>query len=684
MPSLTQPPRADTPASPSAPSSATPASPEPPGSRVRRVAVLGNPNVGKTSLFNRLCGVRHKTSNFPGTTQEARIGTPRGAGSGGGGGGGVVLVDLPGVYSLELDQPESEVCRAVLAGGTAPVGERAGVPDAVLVVLDATSMPRGLVLLGEVIRRRLPVLVAVNQADLARRRGLKFDLGRLAERLGVPVVACSARTGEGLDRLAAALSGFRVPTAAVPDGEDALAAWADALYAEASEDHDLPDSTFTDRLDRAFTHPVLGLLAFAGVMAGVFFAIFKLATYPMDWIDGLFAALGGWLAGVLPEGLLSELLVDGAVAGVGATVIFLPQIVLLFFLISLLEDTGYLARAAFVMDRLLRPFGLSGHAFVPLLSAHACAIPGIIACRGIPDRRDRLAAILTAPFMSCTARIPVYVLLTVLLFPDRPWMQALAFTGCYALGIVAGLLSAVVARRTLLKGRGRALAMELPAYRLPNVKNAALVAWDRGVIFLKKAGTVILAISVVLWWLGAFPKVDPPPEAAGLRDRAALVEAAEPDAAAELAAEADRLESIHAARSSFLGRLGSAVQPVFAPMGADRQLTIGIMASFAAREVFVSTMAVQVAGSEDAEDEGTREMLMDARRDDGTPIFTPAVSWALLVYFVLAMQCLPTLAVTAREAGGWKWAGIQLGWMFGLAYVGAVIVHQAMRAGGLG
>jgi ferrous iron transport protein B len=659
------------------------------GAGPRRLVLLGNPNTGKTSLFNRLCGVRHKTSNFPGTTQEARIGTPRGLPE------GSEIIDLPGIYSLELEQSEAEICRRVLAGELAPRGEEIREPDTVVVVADATNMSRSLMLVGEATRRGLPMVVAINLVDEARKRAIHAEEKVLAERLGVDVVVCSARTGEGVEQLAAALSRARIPRTSPPGSVDGLEAWADELYAEmaAGVEPPIPD-TLTDRLDRAFTHPVVGLLAFVAAMGGLFWVIFALAAYPMDWIDAIFTHLGGFLSNVLPEGPVRELVVEGVVAGVGSTVIFLPQICLLFFLISLLEDTGYMARAAFVMDKLLRPFGLTGHSFVPFLSSHACALPGIISARGVPDRRDRLATILAAPFMSCTARIPVYVLLTVLLFPESPAMQAAAFSGCYALGIFAGLASAMIARRTVLPGKSRAMALELPAYRMPSLTTAVLIARDRGLVFLKKAGTAILAICIVLWWMNAYPHSPPPQEAIDLRVQAAelagievegLTEAELAGDAAELASRADAVETKHASRNSFLGQLGGALAPVFEPLGYDRQLTIGVLASFAAREVFVSTMAVQVAGVDDAEDESVRQSIATARRDDGsTPVFTAAASWSLLIYYVLAMQCLPTLAVTAKEAGHWKWAVLQLAWMCGLAYVAAGAVYQVLIATGVG
>ncbi len=643
----------------------------------RCIALLGNPNVGKTTLFNRLCALRQKTSNFPGTTQEARIGwVALGDRS------ETCLIDLPGVYSLELDLSESKLCRSVLDGNSIPPGAPA--PEAQVIVVDAANLVRNLVLAGQALRRTIPGLVVVNMIDTARRRGVHVDANALSDSLGVPVVLVSARTGDGFDQLREAMRSPSLPSRTPPDSLDELERWADEVYAEVGSAHDGTRSSdrLTDRLDRAFTHPVLGAGLFALIMTGLFWVIFRLAAYPMDWIDAIFSTLGGGAEALLPAGILRDLLVDGVIAGVGATLIFLPQICLLFFLISLLEDTGYLARAAFVIDRLLRPFGLSGHAFVPLLSSHACALPGIMATRAIPDRRDRLATILVAPFMSCTARIPVYVLLTTILFPGRPAMQALAFTGCYVLGACAGLLSSLVVRRTILRGKTRPMALELPSYRLPNLRTALLTTYDRAKVFLRKAGTMILAISIVLWWMGEYPHSDPPAQSISLREQAASIEPADPDAANAMLDEAAHLEARHASRYSFLGRLGEAISPVFAPLGYDRQLTVGVLASFAAREVFVTTMAVQVIGS-DEDDGGVFDALSGATRDDGRPIFTAATSWSLLVYYVLAMQCLPTLVVTAREAGGAKWAFLQLAWMGALAYGLALLVNQTLLALGV-
>jgi ferrous iron transport protein B len=401
----------------------------------------------------------------------------------------------------------------------------------------------------------------------------------------------------------------------------------------------------------------------------------------MTWIEEVFALLGGGVTDLLPEGVLRDLLVDGVVGGIAGTVVFLPQICLLFFLLTLIEDTGYLARASFVANRLLRPFGLPGTAFVPLLSSHACAIPGIICTRLIPDRRDRLATILVAPFVSCSARIPVYTLLIGVLFAGRPaWQGGLAFAGCYLLGGVAALLTALLFRRTLLRGRSRPMLLELPPYRRPSLRNAALTAWDRGRTFLVKAGTVILLISIVLWWMSTYPGTPTSPEVLELRTRAEA--AADATAAEQLAAQADRLEGRESLAGSYSGRIGRTVEPILSPIGADWQLSIAVLSSFAAREVFVSALTVTLGAGDDIDDSGrVREIVASARRDDGSPLLDPAAAASLLVFFVLAMQCLPTLAVTSREAGGWRWAALQFGYMSVVAWFLAWLTHGIVGGG---
>ena len=650
-----------------------------------RVAMVGNPNVGKTSLFNRMCGVRAKTANFPGSTVEARVGAAVV------GGIELELVDLPGVYAVDLDLPESKLCRDCLAGRLDGC-----MPDALLVVIDATNLARGLRLFKSVASAARPVAVALTMTDLAQARGLSIDPERLAVALGVPCVASNGRAGSGIEQLAAALRDARevspqVLAASLSPG------WVDETAASiVGGPNSIGSETdrWTDRLDSAFTHPLLGAIVFISAMALVFFAIFRLAELPMELIEGAASMLGGWVAATMPEGAVSDLLVNGVIGGVAGTVVFLPQICLLFFLLALLEDTGYLARAAFVMDRLMCRFGLPGQAFVPLLSSHACALPGIMSARLIPDPKDRLATILVAPFMSCSARVGVYVLLVSILFPNSPFLAGLAFAGCYALGAIAALLTAVLFRRTILKGKSRPMVLELPPYRLPSLRSALLTTYDRGLVFLKNAGSVILAICILMWWLSAYPKADTPEQALALEARAqtvaAQVESAPDDAAKEtLAAEADTLAAeaeVLAARAqqqfSFAGRLGNAVEPVFAPLGLDERLTVAVLTSFLARAVFRSTVTVLVGSGDSDDDTRVADELRGATRADGSPLFDAATSASLLVFFVLAMQCLPTLAVTRRETGSWKWPAVQFAWMSAVAYIAAFATHLLVQSFG--
>ena len=633
------------------------------------VALLGNPNTGKTTLFNRLCGARAKTSNFPGTTTAMRLGrTVIGDAS-------VEVIDLPGLYSLGGQSPESTIVRDVLRG---PESQR---PDVVVAIVDAANLVRNLVLVGELLTYDEPVVVALNMVDLAERLGQRLDVGALSLRLGVPVVPMVASKGIGIDRLRAALASLPDPAARVrpadlPVAESSIediTTWADRVLADVYPGGApaVALDARTERVDLVLTHPVAGTLVFLGVMGALFWTLFALATVPMDLIELTFASLGSAVSAVMPEGPLRDLLIDGVIGGIAGTVVFLPQICLLFFMISLLEDTGYLARAAFVNDRIFRRFGLPGHAFVPLLTAHACALPAIMSTRLIPDRRDRLATILVAPFMSCSARLPVYVLLTTLLFADQPAMAGLAFAGCYMLGSGAAFFSAWLFSRTGLPGRPRQMVLELPTYKVPSITNALMTARDQGLAFLQTAGTVIVAICIVMWWLSAYPKVEPSAEITAMRMQGREV-------------EADLLQEKAEQSGSFAGQIGRTVQPVFAPLGYDWQLTVGVMTSFLAREVFVSTMSVLVGGGAEAEpDEGVMRRIRTMTRDDGTPVFTPATAASALIFFVLAMQCLPTLAVTRKETGRINYAAIQVAYMSGLAYVTALVVYQGLRAFGV-
>ena len=642
--------------------------------------LIGNPNTGKTTLFNLLCGARAKTSNFPGTTTALRVGTlklPEVS---------VDVLDMPGLYDMALDSPEAAIVRNAMN----EVRRRG---DLVVVIVDAANLARNLTLVGQLLAIQARLIVCLNMTDVAARRGITVDAAALSARLGVPVVPMVAAKSEGIDTLRHTLrrtagsigsDDFRardLPMAGAP--HRVLTAWARTVADEVTSRTagiEAARGRVSERTDRILTHPVMGMAVFMAVMGGLFYVLFSLAAVPMDLIDATFAGLNTFVRQYLPEGAIRDLLTDGVIGGIAGTVVFLPQICFLFFLISLLEDTGYLARAAFVMDRFLYPFGLPGHAFVPLLTAHACALPGIMSTRLIPDRRDRLVTILVAPFMSCSARLPVFVLLTSLLFVGERGLAAAAFAACFMLGAGAAFLSALLFSRTILKGRARPMILELPAYQVPSLRNALLTAREQGLSFLKTAGTVIMAICVVMWWLSAYPKVSAPEPAVALRVQAAVpgLPSAEADA---LTAQAESLESRAQLSGSIAGRVGRFIQPAFAPLGYDWQLTVGVLTSFLAREVFVSTMAV-LAGAGDDE-AGIISGVRTMTRDDGRPVLTRATAASTLVFFVLAMQCLPTLAVTRRESGSIKWAALQLGYMSGVAYIAAFIVYQSLTAMGI-
>ncbi len=654
--------------------------------RPPRAALLGQPNTGKTTLFNRLCGSRARTANIPGTTVESRVGLCAATH------GALEIMDLPGIYGLSLEVPESKLCRDCLDGRIGDVA-----PDVAVIIADATNFSRSLRFASHALRRKMPCVIAVTLSDDARRKGFSVNAAALSECLGCAVVITSGRTGEGVSELAdaalrAALHGIsleafeerlhHLPASTVSESD--LAKWANDVLAEVASGRMSSASRVTDRVDRALTHPVAGLAAFIVVMSLLFASIFWLAQFPMKGLDFIFGITGDWLRHAMPAGPLRDLFVDGIIGGVAGTVVFLPQICLLFFLLSLLEDSGYLARAAFAADKFMRRFGLPGQAFVPLLSSHACALPGIMSTRLIPDAKDRLATILVAPFMSCTARLPVYVLLISLLFTGRPWLAGLAFVGCYATGAIAGLLSALLVRRTLLKGPARPMLLEMPPYRKPSFKIALWVMYDRGVLFIQNAGTMILAICVVMWWLSAYPKVAPSAEVLKMRAETSVVAHQanpNPELVKSLEHAAVLQESRDQQLGSMAGKIGVVAEPLFRPLGFDHQLTVAVLTSFLAREVFVSTL--MIISSTDSNDEASLlERLSHNRRADGTLLFTIPTAAALLVFFTLAMQCLPTLALVRRETQSWKWPLLQFAWMSGLAWSMAWIVRQILLTGG--
>jgi len=660
------------------------------------IALVGNPNAGKTTLFNQLTGLRAKTANFPGTTYEYRLARLRV------GAHAVSLLDLPGAYTLSPITAEERHVAEALRGDL--TDQEA--PDVIVVVLDATHLERGLFLVSQVMEIGRPTVIALNMSDLADKTGIDIDRQRLSEQLGLPVVPVAARSGKGVDELRWQMARILDDpgAAAVPRAPEMLHdgcaqhmryEWAEQVVTDCVRKPVMTTGTTTEKFDRFLTHPVVGVLCFFAVMLAVFYMIFSLATIPMDLIDGWFGSLAAWTARTLPPGAINDLVSTGIVGGVGSVLVFLPQIVILFFFIALLEDTGYLARAAFVMDRLLRRVGLPGQAFVPMLSAHACAIPAIMSTKVIEDRRDRLVTILVLPLLTCSARLPVYAMIALLLFAAEPLLGALLFTGAYALGLVAALGVAFALKRSLLPGESKPLILELPSYKVPSLRTALYTVYDRTIIFLKNAGTTILLIMIVLWWLSSYPKLDEaelrPAIAAEVQaidqemSQLESLAAADDGAVAELEGQRDNLLAREQLRHSFAGQLGRTIEPVLEPLGFNWQIGIGVVTSFAARETVVGTLGVIYGVGEEAVDdpEPLLDRIRQAKHPDGTPVFTMATSISLLVFYVLAMQCLPTQAVTMRETNSWKWPIFQLGYMTALAYLASLVAYQGLNLVGI-
>lgn len=736
------------------------------------VVLTGNPNCGKTTLFNALTGLRAKVGNYAGVTVERKEGALMGTAPG----EPVSVLDLPGTYSLSPQSPDERVARDVLFQREPEVAA----PDWVLVVVDASNLQRNLYYATQVIELGHPVFVVLNMVDVARASGQEVDDKALSAALGVPVFPVVASDGTGVADLAAALKAqaARGTTRVIPRGftelpevfgrearalqarlvalhpqrerlasaealllisderthesrpglyppelmegvreararleaagTDWRSAAIEARYARVAaiqmavtRETAPPGETWSDRVDRVVTHRVWGPLIFAGILLALFVSIFWLAEWPKGWIEAAVEAAAGWVGGAMPPGDLNDLLSRGVVAGVGAVVVFLPQICLLFLFISLLEDSGYMARAAFLMDRLMSRVGLHGKSFIPMLSSFACAIPGVMATRTIETPQDRLATILVAPLMSCSARLPVYTVLIAACIRGGALVQGLVLTGMYVLGIGGALGMAWLFKRTLLKGEPPPLLMELPPYRRPVASVMLRHMWDRSRLFLRKAGTVILGINILLWFLVTFPR-DAAGSASYEARRAGLVRAAglvPADASAESVAKAvegvrsgdgagaaavrdeiarlDREESGEALRHSMAGRMGQWIEPVLRPLGFDWKMGIGIVASFAAREVFVSTMSVVYnAGETDAGDRGAMlglaERMQRERRPDGSPVYTTTLGLTLMVFYVFAMQCVSTVAVVRRETNGWRWPIFQVAYMTTLAWLMAL------------
>lgn len=703
-----------------------------------KIALVGNPNAGKSTLFNALTGLRQKTGNFPGVTVEKKSGTFRLAGAPGQEDQDVTVVDLPGTYSVYPKSADEGVVMDILANPKHP-----DYPAAVIVVADASNLQRNLLLFTEISDLGLPTILALNMLDVAASMKLSVNAVQLAMQLKVPVVKINARTSEGIPNLQQAvrevlertekpeLNYFYTPKGNEPalieevreihqldndyvalqyvcqhDNfsflEQPVRARLDALIEkyEFDETGFLAEETisryktikpiidksvksegatepprWTRKLDKVLLHPVWGYVTFAAILMVIFQAIFAWASYPMDWLDENTAALIAWTKEILPAGILNDLLTDGIMAGIGGVIIFIPQIAILFGLVSILEESGYMARVMVIMDKIMRRFGLNGRSVVPLISGVACAVPAIMTTRSISSRHERLLTILVTPIMSCSARLPIYSILIALIIPSTKVlgvfnMQGLVLFGLYFLGLGGALASAWILSLFIKKTEPGYFMLEMPTYKLPRWGHVGFMMYDSVKSFVLEAGKVIMAISIVLWVLSSYGPGDHM-EVAEQQVVAAMPNAAEPELSAAIASA--RLES------SYAGNFGRLIEPAIRPLGYDWKIGIALLASFAAREVFVGTMATIYSISGDSEDVLTvKERLLKEKNEDGGPMYTPAVCYSLLIFYVFAMMCMSTIAVVYRETHGWKWPLIQLGYLMAVAYISAFAVYQLL------
>ncbi|HOW87632.1 MAG TPA: ferrous iron transport protein B [Candidatus Omnitrophota bacterium] len=649
-------------------------------SGMKEIVLAGNPNTGKTTVFNALTGLRHTTANYPGVTVEKRAGMMKLKN-----GETVSVIDLPGAYSLLPRSPDEKVVHNVLLGaqkGTPP-------PDLVVVVLAANNLERNLYFGTQVASLGLRTVFAVNMWDAAQEQGLGIDLNRLQNMTGVPCVPTVGTDPKGIEKLQAAIEeelakpSVRENTFDPKISPEVRYKTIENIVTAIVKHPGEKKITLSERIDRVLTHRVWGLLAFLGVMTFVFQSIFSWAQVPMDWVSRGIEYLASWTRAILPDGALESLVVDGVIAGVGNVVVFLPQIMLLFFFIAFFEDTGYMARAVFVLDRIMKMVGLNGKAFLPLLSSFACTVPGVLATRTIEDRNDRLATILVAPLMSCSARLPIYTLLAAAFVPAKTFFHVFSLQGAtllamYLLSIGTGLGMAAIFRKTFLKGNQVPFVFELPPYRMPHFGTILAAMWDRSKEFIVRAGSIIFLLSIVLWFCVSYPKNPAAETSFSLLKKQAETSLAG-DALKSRLSEIDQTQKDFQIRTSFAGSFGRAIEPAIRPLGFNWEIGIGIVASFAARELLISTLAI--VHHAQSEGEGMTASLIEALQsakspETGKPLYTPLVAIALMVFYVFACQCFSTYAVLKRETGSWGWTFFTVAYMTGLAWGSAFIVYQ--------
>lgn len=612
-----------------------------------KIVLAGNPNCGKSSLFNRLTGLKQKITNVPGTTIENREGYFKIADT------SITLIDTPGTYSLKAKSKDEEEAVRVFFEEEKP--------DTILYVADAANMKRNLFYFSQLIEKNIPVVLALNMVDVATFKGFEIDIERLEQELGIRIFKINARTGQGVEEVKQALAKeqfqchyvFNAEKTGKPEDNY------NSINALLNKTTTLKSKTelVTSKIDKYTTHPILGYFLFLIVLLIIFQSVFALAEYPMQWIEAGFATASEWLSTILPNGGFKSLLVNGVVAGIAGVVVFVPQIAILFFFMGLLEDTGYMARVSFIMDKMLRGLGLSGKSVVPLLSGAACAIPAIMSTRNIENWKDRLITIMVTPLMSCSARLPVYTVLISMAIPGKLLFglinqQALVLLGMYVLGTVAALVAALVFKWIIKHNIPSYFIMELPIYHPPRWKNIWMTCWQKSLSFITEAGKVILIVSMVLWFLASYgPK---PEKRLAIQDAPSIEE-------------------------SYAGHFGKAIEPTIKPIGFNWKIGIALITSFAAREVFVGTMSTIYSVDDEENFEQIRVKMSKDQNTDGSPVYSLAVVLSLMVFYAFAMQCVSTLAVVYKETKSWKWPTIQFAYMTVLAYAASFVVFQLFK-----